>query len=312
MNPQHLISLLQLQKLTTLKIALLAAALIWGGIELAPTTFQVVGATQNQERIIKKLSNVNEPVKIRLVKTKKGTAAIGKKFSDDDDWVKGLTLNLLNSSPKPITHVKVEVTFSRPENDVTSNEPPLGIFLTYSSEEAKPLEAGESVELNLSDAEYQRIKRTLNLLNYPASIKEIQLYITKVVFADGTLWYTGKMFRYDPQNPGKAVPITPTSSSKINLLKSRAHRPAFFSVVGDSWKSYTPRGNAMFSKTAWIAPEPVQSQCGEPSAPYLRRCISEDTNCWQEDQEVHVGVGDSHKDSLRYGYCSHCTIGSSV
>lgn len=218
MNTRPLTSLLQPRKLTTLKIALLAAFLAWGGIELAPSGSQVVAAAQNQERVIKKLSNVNEPVKIRIVKTKKGTTAIGRKFSDDDDWVKGLTLNLLNTSGKPITHVKVEVAFLRPANDVTSDEPPFAIFLTYASAPGKALEPGETVEVSLSDEEYPRIQRTLSKLNYPASIKEIQLYITEVNFDDGTAWHTGRMFRYDPQNPGKAVPITPSTPTSDNNL----------------------------------------------------------------------------------------------
>jgi hypothetical protein len=266
MNSQRLTSLLQPRNLTTLKIALLAAFLVWSGIEFAPTSSQVAVAAQNQERVIKKLSNVNEPVKIRIVKTKKGTTAIGKKFSDDDDWVKGLTLNLLNTSDKPITHISVDVTFLRPENDVTSDEPPFAIFLTYSSEQAKPLEPGESVEVSLADEEYPRIRRTLSKLSYPASIKEIELYITKVNFDDGTAWHTGRMFRYDPQNPGKAVPITPSSDNNISPLRSRTHRPAFFNFPDDSGRSSAIKGYALFSKAAWIAPEPVQSQCGEPGA----------------------------------------------
>src|SRR5882724_7468785 len=72
---------------------------------VASDSFAVTG--QGQDRILNKRSWPNEPVKIKL----------GEKFSDDDDWFKGLKLTIQNISAKPIAYLSVNLGFLRPENE---------------------------------------------------------------------------------------------------------------------------------------------------------------------------------------------------
>ena len=64
---------------------------------------------QNQDRILKQRSWPNEPVKIKLVTSKKGAIKLGETFSDDDDWFRGLTLKIENKSDKAITYIALSV-----------------------------------------------------------------------------------------------------------------------------------------------------------------------------------------------------------
>src|SRR5260221_1719599 len=56
-----------------------------------------------QERIIVKKSDFDPPLSITLVKTKKrGTVETNTKFLDDDDWIRGLAVEVRNNYPKTV------------------------------------------------------------------------------------------------------------------------------------------------------------------------------------------------------------------
>ncbi len=183
--------------------------------------FSTIGvAAQEQDRLIEKQSNLNEPVKITVVKTKRGQIVPGKKFSDDNDWFKGLTVSVTNNSGKTVNYIGIRLTFPRPEDDGTANEPPFVDSLEYgispfvdkgslppSLTPPRAINLGETIALTLSDHWFDRYKRALTKIKYPTSIKRIEILVEEVGFSDDTVWTLGVRYRRDPSNPGEWIKI---------------------------------------------------------------------------------------------------------
>lgn len=182
---------------------------------------------QSQERLLRKLSWPDEPVKIKAVKSKDKTIELGKKFSADDDWLKDLVVTVDNTSGKAILFIDIHLLFVK---DDDSPEPLWSFGLTYGRRKLphkpihpdapKPLLPGETFNLSLHDGEYEEIKRALQDLNYSGGIKRVKLVVNDVYFADGTRWYAGELDYPDPNNPGW-LPNTPSSKDSLNHRSKR-------------------------------------------------------------------------------------------
>lgn len=170
---------------------------------------------QERNRIVERVKLPREPVKISVVKNKKNRLKPGEKFLDDDDWLDGFAVTVVNTSGKTITSLKIDLTFVRPRNHATSDDPPLGYPLQFnpspfSSEHAlrdraRVVRPGESIDLVLRDDEYSGIKRFLKQLNYPDGVHRVEVMIHTVGFEDGTAWGAGTTFHPDPAKPDKLV-----------------------------------------------------------------------------------------------------------
>lgn len=169
-------------------------------------------ALQEQERMIMKKTDFNPPVRIKAIKAKGRSVALDAKFVDDDDWLKGLTVRLDNSSGKSLSSVRIEVYFHRPEDQ--AQDPPAIWYLDYgdypfhykTEEEIPPSRvkrvlAGESVEVRLSDSDFNDMERFLKSTRYSSGTNAIELRITNIGFSDGTVWSGGRIFRRDPESP---------------------------------------------------------------------------------------------------------------
>lgn len=177
-------------------------------------------ATQERDRLIERLLTPNEPVKITAVKTRHGAIELGKKFRGDEDWFKGLTVRVTNNSSQIITYISVRLTFPRPKDEETAQEPALVDTIEYgfspfadkqslpsSLAPPRPVSPGETITLSLSDYWYDRYKRILPKIKYPASIERIEILIENVGFNDGTVWTLGTRYRRDPNNPDNWIPL---------------------------------------------------------------------------------------------------------
>ncbi|HYG09972.1 MAG TPA: hypothetical protein VD835_08510 [Pyrinomonadaceae bacterium] len=189
-------------------------------------------AQQEQERIIEKQSFSNEPVKITVIKTKQGAVKIGEKFKDEIDWLKGLKIIVENSSGKPVTYVRVGLSFPRPENHETSKESPYGESLEYgvnpvategveAANQIQAIAPGKSIELMMPDEAYEGTKALLKELKFPENIKRVKVMVEAVGFEDGTTWNGGRFWRRDPASPKGWSPIEELPGSALN-------RTAFF------------------------------------------------------------------------------------
>lgn len=169
------------------------------------------GIVQKQDRTIKKSSWRNEPVKITVVKVKGSPVNLDESFSEDDDWLKGLTFRLSNISGKTITFVSITLAFpthgkNSPQNPMAAYELEYGRS-PYLQPDAvlpnapKSIAPSEAFDLTLPDADYESLKELLRQGNYSGNSKQIEIFLHDVVFDDGTMWGAGGMFRRDPMNP---------------------------------------------------------------------------------------------------------------
>lgn len=84
---------------------------------------------EEKVRIVTKKPWRVEPVTIISAKTKKkGNVELGKAFVEDDDWLDGFSIAVLNDWYKVVTAVAVEITFRREPGDT---RPPFATELNF-------------------------------------------------------------------------------------------------------------------------------------------------------------------------------------
>jgi hypothetical protein len=165
-------------------------------------TLPLKAAAQEAERVVEKTSRRPTPLKVKVVKTKKGEVALGKKFVDsDEDWFKGLSIVLENVSGKTVTYVGAGFLFPRQDGDA-EEVPPLYRDLRYGVHPEAPeavavrtqpltLKPGEEIVVTLPAPEYFEVREDLSRLEYPRSIKAIKFHLVEVYFDDGSGWVVG-------------------------------------------------------------------------------------------------------------------------
>lgn len=174
---------------------------------------------EEKDRIIEVPSFSNEPVKISELKAKGREVRAGEKFKDSNDWFKGLTIKIRNTSDKPVKYVSVLVSFPRPKEQKEAGRLPFGEQLTYGfspvdreaaagSSPTPSIPPGESIELVLSEKHFDEYTGVLKRLAFPDGVKRIELTLQEVGFDDGLLWSGGKFWRRDPNNHDKYVPLS--------------------------------------------------------------------------------------------------------
>jgi hypothetical protein len=182
--------------------------------------------------MIAKKTDFNPPVSIKAVKAKGRSVFLGNRFTDSDDWLKGLTVRLDNNSDKSFNYVRIEVQFNRPEG--RTQDPPAIWYLeygdypfSYKTEQEIPLNRvkhvlpGESVEVSLGDRDFNEMERFLKNAKYP-NTNAVQLRITTIGFSDGTFWIVGRIFRRDAESPSGWRPITPTRGEQVKQPRGSA------------------------------------------------------------------------------------------
>jgi hypothetical protein len=189
---------------------------------------------EEQDRIIEVPSFSNEPVKISELRAKGRGVRAGEKFRDSNDWFKGLTLKISNTSDKPVKYVSVLITFPRPKEQKESGRLPFGERLTYGFSPVDPkipagsgpapsIPPGESIELVLSEKYFDEYVTVLKRLAFPDAIKRIEVTLQEVGFEDGLLWSGGEFWRRDPNNHDKYVPVSKGEGKPLFFIKRPAH-----------------------------------------------------------------------------------------
>lgn len=178
---------------------------------LGPPAF---ATTQVRERTVKKIHALNEPVKISKLKLKGVERSFGRKFNDEDDWLRGLMLEVKNTSSKPIVYMEIDLDFPRPEGQPSPDSLPFGRPLRYGygpvlhaplpPDMQQLLLPGEEVEIRLTDSEYDSLAGTLRELRYP-TVEEIELSVSIVIFGDDTGWSLGTPTRRHPEKPDRWI-----------------------------------------------------------------------------------------------------------
>ncbi|HLL71807.1 MAG TPA: hypothetical protein VK363_10265 [Pyrinomonadaceae bacterium] len=186
--------------------------LLAGFLALSASLF--AGTAQDKERTISKEMWRTEPVKIKVIKVKGKPVRLNEKFSEDDDWLKEIKVNVENISKKNILYIRIEMLFPRPQGVKNSEQTPTYLYPLFYGQMPSPQELaqadgrkqlmpGESVEMALPENEHLHIKTTLERLGYPAEMTKVMLAVGAVVFDDGTMWRADSILHRDPNNPDK-------------------------------------------------------------------------------------------------------------
>ena len=153
------------------------------------------------------------------VKSKGKPVKMGKRFDDDDEWIKGVAWTVKNTSSKPITYMAVSLDF--PETKSTGNV--MTFTLRYGQNLRAPVLSGESIRLMpgetmsvaLSDLKYEELQKFIELRHPMKSLREVSLRIFEARFEDGTVWSGGSLFRPDPNDPKKLIPVEEAPSARL-------------------------------------------------------------------------------------------------
>ena len=171
------------------------------------------GASQNERKLVRSKWR-GEPVQVNKVELRGRIAEFDKAFTEaDDDWLKGFSLNVTNTSNKDIVFIELTLTFFGKEEGLTPGRTPLGYPVFYGSPEgifdgstkARPIRPNESADITLSDTDHGTLKEVLFHNDYPIRFRHVDLRLDKVVFADGTVWYKSYYFYRDPNNPQRYI-----------------------------------------------------------------------------------------------------------
>lgn len=199
--------------LTRSCIPLAVSAGLAAALSVAPSNAWKVG--QQDERRVEKGTFKNEPIEIVGLKNKKGKFKLGQKINDDDGWLDGFTVTVVNRTSKTISSVVIDVIFPRPENHKTSGDPPYVYRLHFSAvpffpeyqlrDKSKVIRPGEEADLVISDEDYKQNNEFLRQAGYVLGVKRLDLVINAVGYEDGTIWSGGSMFKRDPNDPNRIL-----------------------------------------------------------------------------------------------------------
>lgn len=148
-------------------------------------------------------------------------------FEADSDWLKDITFKLKNISDKTITYIALFLHFPEtakekpstalelPSTNLNTSRRGTGlhqIFLGVDPDRKfqRPelrLAPGETLEIPLAP-EYLDISTLVRLLELRIEqVSQMEVEIHSALFNDGSFFEAGMMYRRDPQNPHKWLPI---------------------------------------------------------------------------------------------------------
>jgi hypothetical protein len=173
---------------------------------------------QEQGRIVSRKPWSVEPVSVVAARSKKKEKIdIDKVFDDDDDWLDGFTVTVVNNSGKIVTAVTIEMIFRREAGDT---RPPVAEAIHFglspfgpeylNRDPNKVIKVGETADLRLSPWNYSVMKERLELKGYQKNIKKVELQIREVGFEDGSAFLGGSFYLPDPNHPDdptKKIPV---------------------------------------------------------------------------------------------------------
>jgi hypothetical protein len=144
-----------------------------------------------------------EPVELGDVKIKDKPVKFGDRFEGDDSWLKEVKLKVKNTSKKPITYLRLDLTF--PETASTGSVLFHQIFVgrrpdvpTLQGNLPLLLMPNHSTEVSLA-AEFDELKKLIELRHSPVGyVNEVNVRLGEVMFEDGTLYSGGAIFKRNP------------------------------------------------------------------------------------------------------------------
>lgn len=200
------------------------------GLRVATGVEPDVSALPQRERTVVRKPWSVEPVKVVAAKTKKkAKIEMGKSFDDDDDWLDGFTVKVVNNHDKTVTAMVIDMVFRRDSGDT---RPPLAWPLNFGPHPLSPeyllrdpnkiIKVGETAELQLSPENYKWLIVFLKQNDFPVSVSRVELVISDVGFEDGSLLHRGTLFVQDPNKPNdptKKIPASQPTRSRDRKIR---------------------------------------------------------------------------------------------
>ena len=191
-----------------------------------------------RERVVRLIPQSTDPVEITALRVRGNPLNFGQPFSSNDDWVRGLAVNVRNISGRNIIYARVALNF--PLDDLPDGNPDASVYrinLVYgyhpqSNEtalpEITPLAPGGTVTLTVSEVEERGLRRTLRARGVGRALLLTRAKIfTEVVFFDqNTMWGGDRIYRRDPSTR-QWNPVTDQTS-----LRLYNRTVSFISVLG--------------------------------------------------------------------------------
>ncbi len=175
---------------------------------------------QGAEKTLRKHTHRNPVTEMVGLKFKGVPAAFDRKMAAGDDWLKGLVVTVKNTSPKPIMYVEVDLRlFDERYDEVNGKLPfiyPLSYGINTSNLSSPPpdtllptqvIAPGNTVDITLTDEDYASLLGTLSVAGYPLHMRDAELTVVDVIFADGTRWYKSMFLQRDPENPKEWIRV---------------------------------------------------------------------------------------------------------
>ena len=169
-------------------------------------------AQPSQERLIHRMPiEQNEPVEITEIKVNGQSVSFDKKFMADDDWLRTLVVSIKNKSDKLILFASIQLQFPRPPeskerfsvSDMSTGNAALWVRAPTPDEKLIGIRTGEMADIQISAQDFVGLREFLNATNYPASIENVDLRISSVIFEDDTMWRAGTSLSRDPKASGR-------------------------------------------------------------------------------------------------------------
>lgn len=190
---------------------------------------------QDEDAVLETPWHFNSPVQITLVRSHAGVIEPGRKFPAGEDWFNGLAFTLLNKAEQPVRHVSLRIVFPRPKGQ--EGELDFAEVLIYGESPipypdgripvntAAPILPGESVDLRLSDADYEGLRAMLAESKFPRHIRRLRVNIDMIEFGDGTIWRFGRKYVWNKDTRDKLIPLEKKQSAapgRVKFVKARA------------------------------------------------------------------------------------------
>lgn len=177
--------------------------------------------TGQRKRVIEETPYPDAPVQIVSLTNRRHPIKLKESFVDDDDWLEGLEIQVINKSDKTVTHVGIEIVFESP------NGPPSVWPITYGlnpfslkpdepiiTNKIKAIRPGGRTSVELSDLAYGELKAFLKDTGH-IDVDKVKIFVTTIGFDDGTAW-GGSYYIRDPteKNGWRPKEKTPGSTKK--------------------------------------------------------------------------------------------------
>jgi len=236
MNLSHLPKLIT-SKTANRRLIVVSAFFLLGAILLVVSLLPSGAASQTgqRKRVIEETPYPDAPVQIVSLTNRRHPIKLKESFVDDDDWLEGLEIQVINKSDKIVTHVGIQIVFESP------NGPPAVWPITYGlnpfslkpdepiiTNKIKAIRPGERVSVELSDLAYVELKAFLKDTGH-IDVDKVKIFVTTIGFDDGAAW-GGTYYIRDPTEKG-GWRLKEKGSTKKSAAFS-LHHPSKISWLG--------------------------------------------------------------------------------